>query len=318
MSALIRTIAILISSLLLCAACLAQDTKPLTMEFGGKTRTYLLHIPPKHNKARLAPLVLVFHGGGGNGNQIMRQTGFNELADQHGFIVAYPDGYKGNWNDGRGIPMWPAHKEQIDDMGFISTLIEHLVKMLNVDRNRVYATGISNGGLISWRLGCEMSDKLAGIAPVARTLTEKMAMSCNPSRPLPVLMVMGVDDALVPWQGGDQNMGQGITVKVLSAQQTVAHWVKHNGCAAKPSITELPDRDPQDGTRVRREAYGWCTAGANVVLYAIEGGGHTWPKLKSAGEPLVDAATAERLGKTSRDLIASEVIWGFFNKHAMR
>lgn len=320
---------------LFCAACLfgpcvmhrsaaAQETKPetpktpKTMDFGGKTRAYLLHVPPARDKAKPAPLVLVFHGAGGDGALMARLTGFNELADKHGFIVAYPDGYKNNWNDGRGIPMWPAHRENIDDVGFISALIEHLTKTLNVDRKRVYATGISNGGMISWRFGCELSGKLAAIAPVTRTLTEKMAQSCHPPRPLPVLMITGIADPLVPWDGGEQNMGQGVTVKVLSAQQTVAHWVKHNGCAANATITELPDKDPRDGTRVRREVYGSCKAGADVVLYAIEGGGHTWPKLKSAGAPLVDSAMAQRLGKTSRDIIASEVIWEFFSKHPMK
>jgi polyhydroxybutyrate depolymerase len=303
---------------LLGIVCPAQEAKPQTMEFGGKTRSYRVHVPPGHDLSKPTPLVLVFHGAGGDGAQMMRLTGFNELADQHGFIVAYPEGYQKNWNDGRGVPHWPAQAENIDDVGYISMLIDRLSKTLNVDRRRVYATGISNGGLITLRIGCELSDKLAAIAPVARTLTEKMAQSCRPPRPLPVLFVIGDADPLIPWQGGEQNMGQGFMVRVLSAPQTVAHWVNRNGCAAKASVTELPDRDPQDGTRVRRELYGSCKAGAEVVLYAIEGGGHTWPKLERAGGPMVDAATARRFGKTSRDLIASEAIWEFFRKHALK
>lgn len=292
---------------------------PETMEFGGKTRTYLLHVPHSHNKAKPAPLVLVFHGAGGNSSQMVRLTGFNELADKHGFVVAYLDGYKGNWNDGRGIQAWPAQRENIDDVSFVAALIEHLVKTLNVDRRRVYATGISNGGLISWRLACELSDKLAAVAPVARTLTGKMAAGCKPARPISVLMMMGVADPLVPWSGGEQEMGRGVKVKVLSAPETVAHWVKANDCAAKPTTTELPDKDPADGTRVRREVYGRCKGSTEVVLYAIDGGGHTWPRPK--GMPALETdnaarrALTERLGKTSREINAGEVIWEFFASH---
>jgi polyhydroxybutyrate depolymerase len=260
------------------------------------------------------PLVFLLHGGGGTGEGMGELTmgGFNRLADRESFIVVYPNGIEKHWNDGRGLQAYRAHRENIDDVGFISALIEHLIRTLNVDPNRIYAVGISNGGQFSQRLACELSDRIAAIGVVAIQLPEHLPSSCAPKRPVSVLMMPGTEDPLVPWEGGEIGFRRGRKFgKVLSVPESMRFWAKQNQCPESPLITHESDRDPKDGTRVRREAYVPCGEGAEVVLYAIEGGGHTWP----GGDQYLPAGI---IGRTSRDIDANEVIWDFFKRHTLR
>lgn len=276
----------------------------------GLRRTYLVHVGSSCSTEKPAPLVIVLHGGGGTGAGMVKLTNFNAIADREGFIVVYPDGVDRHWNDGRGVEWYRAHTENIDDLGFISTLIDELVAKLNVDVKRVYATGISNGGMMSYRLGCELSQRIAGIAPVTASISVNMAKVWSPSRPMPVLIIAGTADPLVPWDGGDIRFGRRIFGTVLSVPDTVKFWVEKNGCLAKPIVIRLPDTDPTDGTTVRKEVYASCRDGAEVVLYAVEGGGHTWAGgLQYLPERII--------GKTSREFSASEVIWQFFKAHSL-
>ena len=286
-----------------------QD-KTCSLTHGGLERTYRLHVPVGRDKDRPVPLVIVLHGGGGTGDRTVKLTrgGFDRLADKDGFLVVYPDGVENHWNDGRTEVSYRAHKEKIDDVGFLSALIGTLVREYNVDAGRVYVTGISNGAMMSLRMGWEASDKVAAIAPVAGTMPEVSCEKCAPQRPVPVLLISGTEDPLVPWGGGDVHFGRRTLGKVLSADRTIEFWMKHDGCAEKAEVTRLPDADPADGTQVRCETHGGGEEGSEVVLYAIEHGGHTWP----GGEQYL----RERfIGKTCRDIDACEVIWEFFKKH---
>ena len=260
------------------------------------------------------PLVLLLHGGGGTGEGMEKLTlgGFNRLADREGFVVVYPDGIEKHWNDGRGLEAYRAHRENMDDVGFISTLIDHLIKISKVDPNRIYAAGISNGGQFSQRLACELSDRIAAIGVVAIQLPEHLSTSCSPKRPVSVLMMPGTEDPLVPWEGGEIGFRRGRKFgRVLSVPESMRFWANQNQCPLSPLITHEPDRDPKDDTRVRREGYGPCSRGNEVLLYAIEGGGHTWP----GGHPYLPSWI---IGKTSRDIDANEVIWDFFKRHVLR
>jgi polyhydroxybutyrate depolymerase len=279
--------------------------------FAGLERTYRIHIPPSYDKAKPLPLLIALHGGGGTGKAMEKLTlgGFNKISDREGFIVVYPDGIEKHWNDGRENVSYRAHREKVDDVGFISALIDDLAEKRNIDRNRVYVTGISNGAMMSFRLACELSQKITAIAPVAGAMPENLPSRCSPSRRIPVLMISNTDDRLVPWEGGDIRFGRKKFGRTLSVRETVKYWVHHNQCLAAPVISMEPDRDPKDGTRVRQEAYGPCGEGAWVVLYAIEAGGHTWP----GGHQYLPEWL---IGKTSRDIDANEVIWNFFRNHA--
>jgi len=245
----------------------------------------------------------------------LTRGGFNRLAERDGFVVVYPDGLERHWNDGRGVGAYRAHRENIDDVGFLTALIDHLARGLPVDRARIYATGISNGGLMSFRLAREAATVIAAIAPVAISMSEQIARMRQPARAVPVLMMPGTQDPLVPYEGGEIGRalargGPGFG-RVIPVAEAVRYWVEHNHCAPLPAVTVEPDRDPLDGTRVRREVYGSCRDGTEVVLYAVEGGGHTWPGgLQYLPERIV--------GRTSRDINAAEVIWAFFRRFALR
>jgi polyhydroxybutyrate depolymerase len=282
----------------------------------GLTRTYQLYVPHARDRAKPVPLVLVLHGGFGDGRGMekLSQGGFDRLADRDHFVVVYPDGVERHWNDGRTGVSYRAHKEKIDDVGFVAALIDHLVRELNLDPTRVYAAGISNGALMSCRLAAELSDKIAAVALVTGSIPADMVARCLPPRPVPVLIVNGTKDPLLPWGGGEIRVGLFRTRRlgrVISTPDAVRHWVRHNGCADTPLITMEPDKDPSDGCRVRREVYPNGRDRSEVILYAIEGGGHTWPGgWQYAGEWLI--------GKTCRDLDANQVIWGFCQRHARK
>lgn len=280
----------------------------------GLKRTYLIHIPPSHDPGTPMPLVIALHGGGGTGKHMVKLTrgGLNTLSDTEGFIVVYPDGVGKNWNDGRSGEEtgYRTHKVKIDDVAFISALIDTLIKKLNIDPRRVYVTGMSNGAMMSYRLACELTDKIAAIAPVTGNIPHNLFPSCSPSRPISVLAINNIDDPLMPWAGNDITGPFGVKKrgKVLSTSETITFWAKHNKGSLSPVITHEPDRDKGDGTRIRKEVYRNGEKGTEVVLYAIAGGGHTWP----GGDQYLNEII---IGKTSRDMDANKVIWDFFKTH---
>lgn len=282
-----------------------DETGEKTIRHRGLNRTYRLHIPLSHDRNNPVPLVIALHGGGGTGYNMekLSRRGFNTLADREGFVVVYPDGIEKSWNDGR-------IGKEIDDVGFISTLIDRLIKEYNIDPKRIYVTGMSNGAIMSYRLACELTEKIAAIAPVAGNMPQNIYPSCSPSMPISVLAINNANDPLVPFAGGNITGPFGFKKlgKVLSTYDTIGFWVNNNNCSASPVITQEPDTDPKDGTRVRKEVYGNGKNRTDVILYVIEGGGHTWP----GGYQYL----SERLiGKTSKDINANEIIWDFFKKH---
>lgn len=267
---------------------------------GGVDRNYLVHVPPGLDPNHAPAIVLSFHGGGGRPIGEAYITKMNPVADRHGFIVVYPEGTQRHWNDGwrEGYP--------VDDVAFISALIDELKKTYHADPKRIYATGISNGAMFSQRLACQLSDKIASIAPVAGAMRTPIVAKCSPARPVSVLMINGKSDPLVPYDGGQV---VGMRGPVLSAAAGVAFWVQHDGCRTNSSVS-LPIVDKTDATRVHLELHRGCSGGNEVALYSIDNGGHTWP----GG---VQYLPASIVGLTSRQINADEVIWSFFARHPM-
>lgn len=277
---------------------------------GGRTRSYLLYVPQAYDPATAAPLVIGLHGGGGNGEKAEKLSGFSQQADRGGFLAVYPDAIEKNWNDGRGVNQYLSHREHVDDVGFISALIDAVGKDFSIDRTRVYVTGMSNGAIMAHRLACEAAQKFAAIAPVAGAMAANTAATCSPSKPISALVINGTADSLVPWDGGYVRwFGRKTFGAIRSVPETVGFWVAHNGCSPKPEINLEPDADPEDGTRVLKREYGHCRGGVSVILYEVQGGGHTWPM----GTKYLPAIL---IGKTSQDINASEVIWNFFRTHS--
>ena len=277
-----------------------------SLTHGGLERAYHLHIPSSYRNSMATPLLVALHGGGGNGQKMATLSRLSLLADQNGFMVAYPEAVEHHWNDGRGLSQYRSQRQNIDDVGFISRMIDDIAGDYNLDEKRVYVTGASNGAMMSLRLGCELADKITAMAPVIGSMPENLVSECAPARPVPLLMINGSHDPLVPWEGGYVHFLRKKLGKIISVPQTIDFWVARNGCSPEPQITKEPDTDPDDGTRVQKSVYGQCADGADVVLYEIKGGGHTWP----GGYQYLPEFL---IGKTNRDLNASETIWNFFN-----
>jgi polyhydroxybutyrate depolymerase len=270
--------------------------EPRTLLTGGVTRRYFLYLPSTWHRDRPVPLVLVFHGGGGRASGIAPHTGFSRLAEREGFVVAYPQGLNGRWNDGRGYAA--TH----DDVGFVRALLDTLGHELAIDPRRVYATGISNGAMFAYRLACDLPGTFAAVAPVAGAMPADLAPACAHTQPVSVLAFQGTADPLMPYFGGGVARRRG---RVLSAERSIAFWATTTGCAVAPVTMDEPDR-VTDGTRVRRTVYETCREGRAVELYTIEGGGHTWP-----GGPPVGGS----VGRVTREIDATPVIWAFFVGH---
>ncbi len=280
------------------------------LNYQGEIRDYIVHVPLQCPTAQKCPLVLALHGGGGTAKGMFRLTRerFNRLADQHGFFVVYPQGLGKSWNEGAKDSKGYAREHQIDDVGFFKVLLEDLEKKFPIDEKRIFSTGISNGGLMSFRLACEMPDKIRAIAPVAANIPEDIVSLCQEEKKEAVglLLINGTDDPIVPYRGGNIVVFGGKRGKVISADKTVQLWLKKNGCQDKPEIQMLPDRDLKDGTSVKVFTYRQCASGVPVLLYQVQGGGHTWP---GGWQYLRE----KRIGKTCRDIDAADEIWKFFD-----
>lgn len=286
-----------------------SDLDRRTMRFEGLDRTYYLSLPDRSADSP-HPLVVVLHGGRSNASSIARTTEFHRLGRREGFAVVYPEVASGQsvWNDGRD-----ASDTGVNDVGFVLRLIDELKRTASIDSDRIYATGASNGGMFTQRLACEPGTPFAAVAPVVANLPADLEPHCNPGRPIPILMIMGTEDALMPYEGGVVarmipllGRGQGT---VLSADATVRFWLRNNQCRGDREESMLPDSSPGDGTRIREARWRECARDAEVIQLSVIGGGHTWPG--TSEEP-----TLERSGRISHDIDATQVIQRFFQRHS--
>jgi polyhydroxybutyrate depolymerase len=296
---------LVLMALLLARGSLGNSQGSITVD--GHERTYEVHAPASYKGEQAVPLVLALHGRGGTGHGMAGQTHFDSVSDAHGFLVAYPDGLGGGWADGRGAT--PSDTDGIDDIKFLSELIRKLTRDYKIDASRVFVTGMSNGGFMTQRIGCDLSSQVAAVGSVGATMGEITASHCDPERPISVMLIQGAQDPLVPIQGGPMGPN-GSRGMILSLQETAKKWTDFDVCSSKPEVSTVADK-AGDGTTIRREAFRGCKGGAEVIVYTVEGGGHSWP----GGKP---PAPESLIGKTSHNMDASEVLWEFFSKHALR
>ncbi|MGO9597839.1 MAG: alpha/beta hydrolase family esterase [Isosphaeraceae bacterium] len=272
------------------------------LRVGDQVRSYLIHIPPLYDSRKSTPVVLALHSAMMNAATMARFCGLNEKADQAGFVAVYPNGTG-------SVPLflyWDAggvRGRVSDDVGYVAKLLDDLATVVNVDPRRIFATGMSNGAMMCYRLAAELSERIAAIAPVAGTMAIDQ---CQPSRPVSVLHFHGTNDGLVLFGGPGERTPKNL--KFLSVDETIRVWVKANGCPQTPEIAELRNF-ADDGTTVRRKWHGPGKEGSEVVLYVIEGGGHTWP----GRDPRL-----RLLGKSTREISANDLMWEFFQKHPMK
>ncbi|MBX3064725.1 MAG: dienelactone hydrolase family protein [Anaerolineae bacterium] len=278
-----------------------------TLSHSGINRAYTLYVPANLDSNSSVPLVLGLHQGGGKGADFEKLTenGWTTLADEHGFIVVYPDAYKGRWNNGTDDPTSPAFLGNIDDVDFLRTLVAKISTDYSIDPARIYATGLSSGAIMALRLACEAADLVVAIAPVAGQAGKSQQATCKPAKPVSVLLIVGSDDPIVPGAGGEIPGGFGA---VISVDDTLRLFTSAANCPAGPDTQLLDDVDPDDGTTVIKDSYTPCEGDVEVLLYTIKGGGHTYPQ----GWQF---APVDQIGVTSQEFNANEVIWDFFSMH---
>ncbi len=266
----------------------------------GIQRTYIVHAPPDFTSADTLPLVFSLHGLGMTAQWQSDLSQFNPIADRERFIVVYPQGLTNT----TGLNAWntfssPYHSG-VDDVGFISALIDTLYRDYHIDLSRVYSCGMSNGGFMSYRLACELDNRIAAIASVTGCMTDSMELYCNPSRPFPVMHFHGTADPIVAYGGGGG---------IKSVEGSIQYWAYNNNCPAQPVEDAIPDTNTTDGTTVSRFYWGDCDNQTEVIFYKVNNGGHTWP-----GSPEDFFGVG---GNINLDIMASEIIWEFFSSYLL-
>jgi polyhydroxybutyrate depolymerase len=270
-----------------------------TLMYGGLERIYILHVPPSHDQNTPTALVLDFHGGGGNANTQLETSEFNALANEKGFIIAYPNGSGKHddrlltWNGGTCCGY--AVTNQIDDVGFVRALIAKIQSDYNIDPKRIYATGLSNGAIFSYRLACDASDLFAAVAPVAGTLNYPR---CTPSQPVSIIHFHGTDDTHVHYNGG-AGPDSLVEVPFSSVKDSIDFWLNIDQCQKEPYRASFKD--------IQHDTYSGCANGTAIELYTIIGGKHAWPGSPGPGWPGGDQPT--------QSISATKLIWDFFVTH---
>lgn len=290
-------------ALALTAAHATDDVR--TLQHGGLERTYRVHVPAKYDPAHPAPLLVVLHGGGGDMDLQANDALYGQItqSEKVGFIAVFPNGFSrlrsgklATWNAGRCCGA--ARDSNVDDVGFIRAVVEDVARQYKVDRRRIYATGMSNGAMMAYRLACDAADVFRAIAPVAGTDNTR---SCTPSQPVSVLHIHAKDDDHVLFGGGAGagSMPRALITDYTSVADTVSGWLRMDGCSAAPQ--RVLDRPAAVCQR-----YEGCRGGTQVQLCVTETGGHSWPggrKVRSVG------------AQPSNAISANDVMWEFFDKH---
>ncbi len=296
----IALLALLVTTLA-CARRTASQPQDLTntLIYDGIGRTYILHVPGSYDGSRAVALVLDFHGGGGNANSQMRTSEFSVLANEKGFLVAYPNGSGRledkllTWNGGTCCGY--AVTAQIDDVGFVRALVAEIRSKYNIDPKRIYATGLSNGAILSYRLACDASDLFAAVAPIAGTLNYP---HCNPSQPVSIIHFHGTDDTHVGYNGGT-GPDSLVDVPFASVKDSIDFWLGVDQCQRQSQSESFKD--------IRHDTYSGCANGTTVELYTIVGGKHAWPGSQGPAWRGGDGPT--------QSISATNLIWDFFAAH---
>jgi len=283
----------------------------MDVRVGGFRRNYLVHVPEGYDGTEALPLVVVLHGGFSSARKMAKQSGFSQLANREGFLVAYPNGIGlfgllRHWNSGHCCGK--ARKKAIDDVEFVSNVIGEVVGSLRVDKSRIYLVGHSNGGMLVHRFAAEKAEMVAAIAPVSATIgglpsaEEPEWRVPTPGAPVPVLTIHGRADEHVPYNGGHGEHSYG-TIQTISVQDSLEFWVENNECDPTPRSELL-----YEGLVVRR-VWTDCARDTEVVLYTLEDWGHDWP-----GGPFIDPLAAD---DPLRAFDAAETIWDFLQRHKL-
>lgn len=282
---------------------LAQGSKSAgihteTVNFGGLERKYMYYIPAGYESKAKLPVVFFLHGMGASAQIGVNVLGpqFHARADRDKAIVVYPDATSKHWNDklGGSYPL----TDNVDDVAYITHLIDLFIKDFKADESRVYISGSSNGGMMTYRLSVDIPEKITAIAPFISSISPQVANEFPNAKPIPIIITSGTADTIIKWDGGRVNVTR--TPRLLSGDENVAYWVKRNGADPKAKIKTLPDLEPEDKSTVEVQTY---SGKYDVVLYKIVNGYHQHPTRRELGKPLVS-------GK-NMDYNSFETVWDF-------
>ena len=269
------------------------------LSVAGMERDYLLFVPARRNPGQTMPLVIVLHGGGARAERMLA-VGMNDIAQANGFMVAYPDGIgrgnKHSWNAGSPVPQGYAEEVRVDDVGFVSRMIDDIASKQRLDTRRVYVTGASKGGMLAYRLACELSERIKAIAPVAASM---VVPECRPSRPVAVFHVHGSADQNVPLRGGRGDY-TGPTANYPAVSEVIEKWRQINQCQPQPKQEKISSASCSRYERCR----------ADVALCVIEGSGHGWPGVQTERQ--------KRRGGIDLNFQTSAEVWRFFSNQSVR
>ena len=291
-----------------------SGTYTKTIQSGGITLSYQIHIPIGYDPSQTVPLVFVIHGGGGNGKQILMGTKFDLKADAEKFIVVAPDGVDNNWNDGRGSTArgeTTASVTKNDDVAFIKELLTEIKQSYNIDTKRIYTAGVSNGAMMSQRMICDAPGIFAAVGAMSGPMRTQTVETCKGTAS--VVGIQGTDDPFFPIEDGNGIPTFPLVLRrnaeqtVITVAEIASIWVQKNTCTATPVITAVPTV-VQDGTSVTKYTYTGCSNSTAVEYYIVKGMGHGWP-------PNTNAKTENLAGPTSGNINATDVVWSFFKLH---
>jgi polyhydroxybutyrate depolymerase len=265
-----------------------EDTELKTIEHDGRSREYLIHVPSSYENNQPVALLISFHGYGNTANEIMELSKLNDIADTNNFIVVYPQGltFQGvtHWNVG-GF----TNGSTLNDVGFINSLLDELAGKYNINTNKIYACGESNGGFMSFLLACQLSDRIAAIASVIGSMTPEMYNACQPNHQMPILQLHGTSDDLVPYQGQSD---------MIAIETVLSFWKTYNLTDSVASIIQIPDIAQNDNSTVERYFYGNGINGSSVIHYKVINGGHDWFGAQG-----------------NMDIQSSQIVWDFLSKY---
>ncbi|GAA3951682.1 extracellular catalytic domain type 1 short-chain-length polyhydroxyalkanoate depolymerase [Hymenobacter algoricola] len=285
---------LLLTTLALAPAVRAQTTVQGSIRSGGLRRDYRLYVPAAYSAATRVPLLFNLHGYGSSNLEQENYGDFRPIADTANFLVVHPNGTV----DGAGNRAWNtfAPPGGIDDVAFLSALIDSLRLTYNIDPDRIYSTGMSNGGFMSYELAGRLSGRVAAVASVTGSIVQSHLNTFAPQHPVPVLQIHGTADNTVPYNGNSL---------FLPVPTVLSYWVQFNGCAPTPQVTQVPDVNTTDGSTAERSVWRGGRNGSVVEHYRIIGGGHTWP------------GSAFTIGVTNRDINASREVWRFLRPYRL-
>jgi len=271
----------------------SADLLQRSVDVDGVTRQYLVYLPVDYDGSERLPVMLAYHGGGGNAFGMLFLADFRPFADEDNFIAVYPQGLPENGDS--GPPIWNSEgpfSNGVDEIGYTAAMLDALDDEFEIDETRVYATGYSNGANLAWELACLLSDRITAVAPVAGSMWTWTETLCAPTRPVPVVSIHGTRDFYNPYDGGPP-----FSLGLIEASE---YWARHNGTDREPIILDVPNNVPGDGSTV--DLYAWANGEdcVSVEHYKVQNGGHDWPGVFG-----------------NMDIDSTEVIWRFVSRYDM-